>query len=226
MTRGFWLAMGLVALAFAASGYLYLFRFDDLPARVPIHWNLRGEPDGWVARDDSTFTFFLMPGIALATALLSLVLPYLSPRKFEVRDFQNTFDLVIALVVGLLVFMHAIIMLGTFRGGPMPGMDRLMMAGLSAFFVAIALALPRVKRNFWMGVRTPWTLASDLVWQSTHRVAAWTFALAGSAGLLLAALGAPLEWMVAALIAMALIPVVYSLVYYKWLERHGRIDTP
>jgi uncharacterized membrane protein len=81
-----------------------------------------------------------------------------------------------------------------------------------------------VKPNFWMGVRTPWTLADPQVWTQTHRVAAWTFVAVGVAGFVAALAGVPPVWCFGLLIAGALWPVVYSLVLYKRLERAGRLD--
>ena len=81
--------------------------------------------------------------------------------------------------------------------------------------------LGKVKRNFWLGVRTPWTLASDRVWYSTHRLAGKTMVTGGLVVLAAALAGLPPYVSTAALLAGALVPVVYSLVYYKRLERTG-----
>jgi uncharacterized membrane protein len=73
-----------------------------------------------------------------------------------------------------------------------------------------------------MGVRTPWTLADERVWNATHRFAAKTFIAGGLAGIALAFLAQGI-WPLCAILASALAPVVYSLVYYKQLEKRGEI---
>jgi uncharacterized membrane protein len=83
--------------------------------------------------------------------------------------------------------------------------------------------LGKVRRNFYIGVRTPWALANERVWNATHRFAAKTFVLGGVIGLALTAIGVKGWLPFAALMAGALVPVVYSLVVYKRLERRGEL---
>jgi uncharacterized membrane protein len=83
--------------------------------------------------------------------------------------------------------------------------------------------LGKVRRNFYVGVRTPWTLASDAVWEGTHRLAAWLFVVAGVGGFVLMMLGVPFWYCFGAAIALILLPVPYSLYLYKRLEREGKL---
>ena len=83
--------------------------------------------------------------------------------------------------------------------------------------------LGKVQRNFYVGVRTPWTIADERVWNATHRLAAKTFVIGGLTGLAFA-LVAGWSWLsFVAILAAALVPVIYSLVYYKQLERRGEL---
>jgi uncharacterized membrane protein len=88
-------------------------------------------------------------------------------------------------------------------------------------FILLGNVLGKVRRNFWLGVRTPWTLASDRVWYATHRVAGKTMVVGGLVTMLAAMMGLPAYVSTGALMAGALVPVVFSLVYYKRLERAG-----
>lgn len=98
------------------------------------------------------------------------------------------------------------------------------------FFILLGNILGKVQQNFWIGIRTPWTLTNHKVWEKTHRLAAWLFVGAGIVGLLSLALLQVLPkpvllgcWI--GLLAMAaLVPVIYSLVYYKQLERTGQLS--
>jgi uncharacterized membrane protein len=105
---------------------------------------------------------------------------------------------------------------------------RFFLGGLCLFFALIGNVLGKVRRNFWMGVRTPWTLASEAVWNQTHRLAAWLFVAAGLLGFALVMVLPPSAvWvLLAVLLPAALLPVVYSLVLYKRLEREGRLEPP
>jgi uncharacterized membrane protein len=79
----------------------------------------------------------------------------------------------------------------------------------------------KVRRNFFVGIRTPWTIANEQVWNVTHRFAAKTFFAGGLLGLVAVILRAPFWLPVAAILVAALVPAVYSLVFYKQLERRG-----
>jgi hypothetical protein len=96
---------------------------------------------------------------------------------------------------------------------------RALFGGIGIAIVLLGNVLGKVKRNFWLGVRTPWTLASDRVWYATHRLAGKTMVAGGLAVLAARWPGCRRMSRPAALLAGALVPVVYSLVYYKRLER-------
>lgn len=83
--------------------------------------------------------------------------------------------------------------------------------------------LGKVRRNFFIGIRTPWTIASEPVWNATHRFAAKTFFAGGLAGLVFTILGAPIWLSLAAILVAVLAPVFYSLVVYKQLQRRGEL---
>jgi uncharacterized membrane protein len=83
-----------------------------------------------------------------------------------------------------------------------------------------------VQRNFWIGVRTPWTLASETVWIQTHRLTAWLWTGGGVLLSLIAFVGVTIWVWVAGMVAICLVPVVYSLVLYKRLEKQGKLDPP
>jgi uncharacterized membrane protein len=98
---------------------------------------------------------------------------------------------------------------------------RALLGGIGIAIVLLGNVLGKVKRNFWLGVRTPWTLASDRVWYATHRLAGKSMVTGGLVVLAAALAGLPGYVATGALLAAALVPVVFSLVYYKRLERAG-----
>jgi len=193
-----------------------LWLYPKLPEHVPVHWNIHGEVDGW---GEKTWALFLMPVMmALLTAAL-YVLPWLSPRGFKVDEFREAFNCMMVLVVALLGYVGATMVYAACH--PSGNVGRGLMGGMFLFFAGIGSLLPRLHKNFWMGIRTPWTLASDTVWKATHRFAAKTFIGAGLLGAAGTALGAPVAWCFVLLIVAVLLPVPYSLVLYKLLERRG-----
>ncbi len=227
MTRWLYASVALTLLALGASLYLYEFRYDDLPERVPVHWDINFNPDGWAPKSDALLAFFLWPLGMAGLCLLTAVLPWLSPRRFQVDNFRGTYGYVMMLAVALLGYLHV----ATLWGAMQPAQSktifmRFFLGGLCLFFALIGNVLGKVRRNFWMGVRTPWTLASDAVWNQTHRLAAWLFVAAGLVGFALVLVLPPAAaWVLLVVILTAgLVPVLYSLVLYKRLERQGRLE--
>ncbi|MGH7134389.1 MAG: SdpI family protein, partial [Pirellulales bacterium] len=205
MTR-FYLAVGvgLTVAAWAAA----LAAYPYLPENVPIHWNIRGEVDGYGQKQ---WAVFLTPGVMMALLGLFRVLPWLSPKPFTLDTFRGTYEFAVALTMGLMAYIHGL-MLWAAWAGPID-LGRALIAGLCLFFALLGNVLGKVRRNFFMGVRTPWTLASERVWIDTHRLAARLFVAAGVIGFVLSlALGGAAAFMAAFALIMlaAFVPAVYS----------------
>jgi len=223
MTRWGYAAIAVAVVLLVAAAFTQVALADKLPDKVPTHFNLRGEADGWTDKDQVFVIFYLMPTITAGLVALGLfVLPWVSPANFAVESFRRTYDYVFFLVAVLFAFLYALIetaqVTGTFA------FDRWMIAGFFLFFALIGNVLGKVKSNFWLGVRTPWTLADPQVWERTHRVAAWWFVVVGLVGVIAAAAGLHPVACFVFLIGGALVPVFYSLVLYKRLQREGKLE--
>ncbi len=215
MKRHFLISLILSLLMLTVS----LMLFAELPNQMPVHWNFNGEVDGY---GDKSWAAFLMPGFMLLLSLLVFgVLPRFSPTKFEVDGFRNTYGLISVLVVGLLGYIHTMILWASLDQAVDPG--RALIAGILLFLIIMGNYMGKVRRNFWMGIRTPWTLASERVWNETHRIGAWSFVAAGILGFVLILANFPLGPVVGILVASALIPVIYSLVRYIQLKGLGEL---
>ncbi len=192
-----------------------------LPDRIPTHWNIWGEVDDWSPKLTGAF---IAPAIALALWLLLRWLPRLDPRRENYERFQDTYWLVVNAVIGFFGLIH-VGTLVTVLGWPVD-VPRLITVGLGLLLVLLGNYLPRVRPNWWMGIRTPWTLESDHVWRGTHRLAGKTFVAAGViavVGSLLASSAAFWIVMVAVGIA-ALVPVVYSYIIWRREQRGAGSD--
>ncbi len=186
---------------------LALWAFPRLPAEVPSHWNAQGEVDGWSGR----WIVFLPAGVSLLLWLLMQGLRRVDPRSANYQRFEPTFWLVVNLIIGFMAVVH-VMTIGVALEWPMPAVDRIMIASLGVMFLVLGNVLPRVRSNWWMGVRTPWTLSSERVWRSTHRLAGITFVLGGL--IVLAGLLLPPGWrfysVMAAIAVSAFVPAVWS----------------
>lgn len=202
----------------AIVGAMLLFTlaiWSLLPERIPTHWNLRGEVDGWSPRWPGAL---LIPGLSLGLWLLLPVLRKVDPRRAHYERFEETFFLLVNVIVLYMAVLHVLAM-GAALGWDVD-MSRAMMAMLGVTFMAIGNFLPRVRSNWWMGVRTPWTLDSEKVWRETHRLAGWTFVAGGAVAVIATLLPHPARMPLAfaGLVAAGTIPVVWS--YVLW-RRYG-----
>ena len=222
MIRSMAVAIGLTVAALAACLFIYFFRQDSLAEQIPVHWNAEFEADQWVSRANAIWYFLIFPGVMALIVLLAFVLPWLSPKNFEIDRFRSVFAHIMTLIVALLGFFMTLQLWAAFNDRSMPG--HVFLGGFFLFFALIGNLMGKVQRNFWMGVRTPWTLASETVWIRTHRLAAWLWVAAGIVGFVAVLLQVPFLICFVGVIVAALVPVFYSLILYKRLERQGKLE--
>lgn len=220
-TTVYWvIALGLTVATFAASVLVY----PVLPETIPTHWNIHGQVDGYGSK---TWAVFLMPGGAVAMLVLFWFLPALSPKNFEVDTFHDTYLFVMVTTIGLFAYLHAVILFATWAQvvGAAKWFDigRALVGGIFLFLALLGNVMGKVRRNFYIGIKVPWTLASDRVWNDTHRLAAWTMVGGSLIGFLVVVSGLSLVIAFAVLGVSFLIPLVYSFVHYKQLERRGAL---
>ena len=207
--RGEILTGFLVLAAFLASAILY----ERLPERVPTHWNLRGEVNGFTSKP---FGPFAMPVVMAGLFLVLMALPVISPRGFRFEGFRAVWGTLQSAVLGLLLLVHILALLAAL-GKPVD-MTRVIEAGVGFLLVVLGNLLGKVRRNFFIGIRTPWTLASEEVWLRTHRVGGRLFVLAGLVMFVLALAGAGPIAMVVVVGSAGLASVVASYVIYRRVE--------
>ncbi|HEU4829755.1 MAG TPA: SdpI family protein [Gemmatimonadales bacterium] len=196
----------------AALGF-GLWALPGLPDQVATHWGLNGEPDGWSSR---TTAVVLLPLLGLGIAALLAFLPRTDPRRKDFELHADTYWLVANASLIVISAIHTGV-IGFNLGWPIP-LSRVVAIGIGGLFVLIGNVMTRMRPNWFMGIRTPWTLSSDLVWRKTHRMAGYGFVSAGIL-VMLAGLLRP-EWaswvMIISIAVTAFGSVVYS--YLLWRE--------
>lgn len=199
-------------LVFGTLAIILIF-WSRLPEAIPSHWNIRGEVDDHMSRG-GFLGFFLALTIGLASLLL--ILPSLSPKGFEVSSWRPIYNLIVTGSVGLLCAIHLMIL--AWALGAHFDMSRILIGVILLCLGWVGNLLGKVKKNFWVGVRTPWTLASDRVWVATHRLAARLMFGSGLIGGIAVLLGVPVLVVFPIVMAAMLYPVVYSYLIYRKLE--------
>jgi len=194
------------ALAFA------LWALPQLPERVPTHWGMNGQPDDW---SSPGFAAFLFPGMMVFMSLLFAVLPNIDPLKKNYEFHGSVYFLLVNVVVAFMGVVHVIV-LGAALGWPI-SINRAIPVLVGVLFVFIGNLLPRIRPNWFMGIRTPWTLSSESVWRKTHRVGGYAFTLAGLVFVVISLLGSgpgAIKLMLWLVFPIVLWPVLYS--YLEW----------
>ena len=188
-----------------------------LPERIPTHWSIQGQVDGYGSR---AFGAWFVPGLMVVTLLMMVGLPWLSPKSFKVDDFRHVYNYVMVMIAVLFVGLHVLMLQAALH--PDVNVGKWLIVGICAFLALIGNVMSKIKRNFWMGIRTPWTLADDRVWVATHRFGARTMVGSGVLGALIVGLGGSPAIAFVLIMVGALLPCVYSLVVYKRLEAEGK----
>jgi uncharacterized membrane protein len=210
MTRTTWTGLAIAALSVAAAVLLY----DRLPAAIPVHWDIHGRVDGEIAKPWGVFVY---PIAISVLALLATVLPAISPWGFRIERFARAFQLI---VMATIVFIAALM---AFVFAPAIGISiatgRAVPAAAGVLLIVIGNVMGKVTHNFFVGVRTPWTLASDEVWSRTNRLTGRLLVLSGIALTVTAVLGIDLLVpLVGILAVIAIVPIGYSYLLYRRLE--------
>ena len=180
--------------------------WDRLPARIPVHWNMEGEIDGWSSRP---FAVFVMPLILLALQWFAVLMTFADPKNknHSGKILQLVFWIipVISVMLGAVTYTSAM--------GQSVRVEVLVAVFLGILFVAIGNYLPKCQQSYTIGIKLPWTLSSEENWNRTHRMAGWIWVI-GGIGMMIAGFFGLLWIMLASILVMALIPFIYSYILH------------
>lgn len=198
----------IVLLPFLYLGYLYA----NLPDTVPTHWNVHGEIDGWGSKS----VLWIIP---FATSFLGYTLLSLAPKidpKGQIKQMGAKFYQLKFIVVLFLATLGLYILYATQQQSM--SSPKIIFILLGVFFTALGNYLPSVKPNYFIGLRTPWTLESPTVWKKTHRFTGKLWVLGGLAVIILS-LVLPQSQNIIAFIAITfiitIVPLIYSYIWFK-----------
>ena len=208
--KGSILAMWLLALLPLVLVAVFYAR---LPDEVPMHWGFDGEIDRYGSKNE----LWLIGALGPLFALLFQFLPRLDPKRRNYEKFQTYYEAFSLVLVAFIAVMMGVALLESFRPGTV-SVGRVVSALVGSLFVFIGNLMGKVKPNFFLGIRTPWTLSDPDVWNRTHRLGGGLFFLTGLATVA-SALLLPEKvtfWvLMAGVLAAALIPAVMSYVWYR-----------
>jgi uncharacterized membrane protein len=201
---------GIVLLAAVAS----VLAAPDLPAEMAVHFDAAGEPDRYT---DRSLGLAAMPLLAAGFVVLFAAIPRIDPLGENIEEFRTAYDAMAVGTVAFLAYVHGMILAQNL--GVTFDVAVALAPPMAALYYAVGLLLERAERNWFVGLRTPWTLSDEAVWDRTHERVAPLFKLAG-----LVALGPvvlpefAMALLVAPALAASLAGVVYSYLCYRRLN--------
>ncbi|WP_410507317.1 SdpI family protein [Methanosarcina hadiensis] len=198
---------GLVLLSFILSVYFY----PQVPEQMATHWNSQGEVNGYMPK---LWGLFFMPLVITGLAIMFLVIPKIDPRKENIAKFRKYYDGFIVILILFMVAVHLQILL--WNTGIRISPNAVIPLGIGLLFYYMGVLMENAERNWFIGIRTPWTLSSDSVWKRTNRLGGKLFKIAGIA----AVFGAffpeyAIYFILVPALIVAGITVVYSYIEYQ-----------
>lgn len=197
----------------AVTVALTLAWYPQLPDPMPIHWNAAGEVDGYMSK---RWGAALLPGTAAFMLLVMKLALLLSPKQYRTDELVLYTALFQVLLTAFLCTIAVLVLLESL--GHDTRLDRVIFAGIGLILMVVGGILGRVRKNFFLGIRTPWTMRNDEVWDRTHRLGGKLFMLAGLLLVINAFVRLDLRLTLPAVVVLMLIPVVYSWIIYRQLR--------
>ncbi|MBS7655035.1 SdpI family protein [Candidatus Bathyarchaeota archaeon] len=162
--------LGIIIFSFIVSVYFY----PNMPEKIVSHWNIQGQPDGYMMK---FWGLFLTPIILIGLALLFIAIPRIDPLKANIEKFKRYYNGFIILFFLFLLSIHLQIILWNIGFEVNPNIT--LPIGFGFLFFYTGILCENTKRNWFIGIRTPWTLSSDKVWDKTHKIGGKLFKITG-----------------------------------------------
>jgi uncharacterized membrane protein len=212
--RSRWFGIILAILLAGVSAWAY----PQLPVRVATHWNAAGQPNGYSTR---AFAVAFIPGLMVLMTLLFQILPLVDPKRSNYAKFLGSYWVIANAVLLFLGAVHVLVLAHGLGYGV--SIARIIPLFMGVMFLALGNVLPRIEPNWFVGIRTPWTLSSDTVWRKTHRTGGWLFFLGGCVLMIEALL--PITWWplyALTIVPVVLVPIIQSYILWK-REQHVQV---
>jgi uncharacterized membrane protein len=203
-------------------GILTIYFYPTLPESVPSHFNKDGLADRYSSK---LLTVLAYLGLALLLYFILTFIPFIDPFWKKIQKRYSLFLLLRDFILLFFLFLYLLILLSA-QGGRLP--KNVLGVGFGFLFVLVGNYLPKLPRNFFFGVRVPWTLASEIVWRKTHVLSGWVFVISG----ILVIIFSLLKINLAISFLVTLVPLflfsgfIYPLLLYKKLQKEEKIKAP
>lgn len=187
--------------------------WNQLPDPMASHWDVNDQVNGYMSK---FWGVYMMPMITIGLFLLFLVIPSIDPLKANIAQFRETFNLFITSIIGFMVYIHFLTLRWNL-GYTNLGIGKAMLPAMGLLFFIVGSMLRKAKRNWFIGIRTPWTLSSDSVWNETHRIGGILFMASGVLAVIGGFVGGNIAFwsIMIPVFGISIFLVVYSYVLYQ-----------
>lgn len=186
--------------------------YSSLPAKIASHWNVAGEVNGYM----SSVWIFLVPVISLLLLLLFIYLPRLDPLRDNYKYFQKYYNGLILMIT--LFFLYIFLITLAWNLGYKVNIMLLLVPALAILFFYTGIMIQHTRRNWFVGIRTPWTISSDIVWNKTHRLGGLLFKISAVISLIGLIFPVYAIWFIVIPIVLS---AIFSLIYSYFLFRNN-----
>lgn len=207
-TRTTFILVVLLSLALMAAG---TFLHARMGSALVTHWNAQGQPDG----TSSTFTaIYFLPLMLLGTTLFILALPLIDPLRKNIETFRGTLNTFVLVMAVFMAYLYGLTL--AWNLGYHFNMNQMLVPAMGLLFYFVGDLLKHAHRNWFIGIRTPWTLSSDTVWDKTHQRGAVLFKAAGLTALLgIFFPNLSIFFLLVPVLCVSLYTLIYSYVLYQ-----------
>lgn len=151
-----------------------IISYNYLPDRLASHWGPNGQVNGYMPK---FWALFLMPMISIGMLLLFYFLPKLDPLKKNYEKFRKYYDSFILIIILFMFYIYLLTILWNFKINF--SMNYALIPALGFLFIYMGIILKHLKRNWFIGIRTPWTISNEKVWDKTHKLGSILFIISG-----------------------------------------------
>lgn len=200
----------IILLSFIIAIYLY----PQMPDKMASHWNAQGQVDGYMPK---FWGLFLMPFLSIALFLLFILIPKIDPLKQNIQKFRKYYDWFVVLFMAFLFYLYLLTVFWNLNFKF--SMIQMLAPAFGILFYYIGVLTENAKRNWFIGIRTPWTLSNNIVWAKTHKIGGKLFKITG----IVAFFGVFFQryaflLVVVPVIIVAVYTIVYSYFEYKKIK--------
>jgi uncharacterized membrane protein len=201
-----WVILALVAV-------VGVLAWPELPQQIPSHWNAEGAVDAY----GSKWWIWLSPAIAVSMLVLFMVLPKIDPKKHNYKKFKNEYEWIQVALVSFFGYLFVLQLMAGLNDSYAENFVRLMIGGMGLMFILLGSPMRTLKQNFFVGIRTPWTLTNAKSWKKTHELGGKLFMAAG----LLFIVDAVSNWQALWVNITALMVLVVFLFAYSYFAKNN-----